>query len=216
MAALRTICAHHIFALCPVVSSSIFFLAYSQPSQIACLPYFHTLCGLSANLGCRSETCCMRLAEIQDAKIAKKICHLRTIAQLGRTISSQLRHVSTIGKKLVKQQYLPHMFLQYGELDPLVAESGSLVWSIQLILTGFGSWHASPHGTLVMGVSETLRRWTEGATYIRQGGHHVGHLVHILVCFAAVLFIFSCLYCVAPLFYACETFCGCETWTVTR
>jgi len=20
-----------------------------------------------------------------------------------------------------------------------------------------------------------LRRWTEGATYIRQGGHHVGH-----------------------------------------
>jgi len=31
------------------------------------------------------------------------------------------------------------------------------------------------HGTLVVGVSQTLRRWTEGATYIRQGGHHVGH-----------------------------------------
>jgi len=30
-------------------------------------------------------------------------------------------------------------------------------------------------GTLVVGVSQTLRRWTEGATYIRQGGHHVGH-----------------------------------------
>jgi len=28
---------------------------------------------------------------------------------------------------------------------------------------------------LVVGVSQTLRRWTEGATYIRQGGHHVGH-----------------------------------------
>jgi len=26
-----------------------------------------------------------------------------------------------------------------------------------------------------MGVSQTLRRWTEGATYIRQVGHHVGH-----------------------------------------
>jgi len=24
------------------------------------------------------------------------------------------------------------------------------------------------HGTLVVGVSQTLRRWTEGATYIRQ------------------------------------------------
>ena len=28
---------------------------------------------------------------------------------------------------------------------------------------------------LVVGVSQTLRRWTEGATYIRQGDHHVGH-----------------------------------------
>jgi len=27
-----------------------------------------------------------------------------------RAISSQLRHVSTIGKKLVKQQYVLHMF----------------------------------------------------------------------------------------------------------
>jgi len=27
------------------------------------MPYFYTWCGLSANLGCRSETCCTRLAE---------------------------------------------------------------------------------------------------------------------------------------------------------
>jgi len=31
------------------------------------------------------------------------------------------------------------------------------------------------HGTWVVGVSQTLRRWGEGATYIRQDGHHVGH-----------------------------------------
>jgi len=31
------------------------------------------------------------------------------------------------------------------------------------------------HGTLIVGVSQTLRRWTEGATYVRQGDHHVGH-----------------------------------------
>jgi len=31
------------------------------------------------------------------------------------------------------------------------------------------------HSTLVAGVSQTLRHWTEGATRIRQGGHHVGH-----------------------------------------
>jgi len=44
--------------------------------------------------------------------------HLSTIAQICRAISSQLRHVSTIGKKLVKQQYLLQMSLQYGELRP--------------------------------------------------------------------------------------------------
>jgi len=28
---------------------------------------------------------------------------------------------------------------------------------------------------LVVNVSQTLRRWTEGTTYVRQGDHHVGH-----------------------------------------
>jgi len=41
-----------------------------------------------------------------------------TIPQLCRAISSQLRHVSTIEKKRVKQQYLLHMSAQYGELRP--------------------------------------------------------------------------------------------------
>jgi len=31
------------------------------------------------------------------------------------------------------------------------------------------------HCTHVVGIRQTLRRWAEGATYIRQGGHHVGH-----------------------------------------
>jgi len=44
--------------------------------------------------------------------------HMRTIAQLRWAVSSQPRHVSTIGKKLVKQQYLLHTFSQYGELRP--------------------------------------------------------------------------------------------------
>ena len=34
-----------------------------------------------------------------------------------------------------------------------------------------------------MGVSQTLRRRTEGATYIRQGGHHIGHWPTFLVVF---------------------------------
>jgi len=31
------------------------------------------------------------------------------------------------------------------------------------------------HGTRVVGVSQTLRRSAESATYIQQGGHHAGH-----------------------------------------
>jgi len=44
----------------------------------------------------------------KSPKVAKNR-HLGTIAQLCRAISSQRRHVSTIGKKLVKQQYLLYM-----------------------------------------------------------------------------------------------------------
>jgi len=98
-----------------------------------------------------------------------------TIAQLCRAISSQLRHVSTIGKKLVKQRYILHMSPQYGEFRPTNGwdPSGSLrhpckfQWVSRL--GSVTAWH------LVVGVSQTLRRWTEDATCVQQGDHHVGH-----------------------------------------
>ena len=62
--------------------------------------------------------CCTWLDENTGRKNDAKNRHLGTIAQRRRAISSQLRHVSTIGKKLVKQQYVLHMSLQYGELRP--------------------------------------------------------------------------------------------------
>jgi len=37
--------------------------------------------------------------EMQDPKKSQKMRHLGTIVQLCWTISSQLRHISTIGKK---------------------------------------------------------------------------------------------------------------------
>jgi len=51
------------------------------------------------------------LLKIQVAKNR----HLGTITP---TVSLELRHVSTIGKILVKQWYILHMFLQYGEPRP--------------------------------------------------------------------------------------------------
>jgi len=70
----------------------------------------------------------MRLAENSGHKKLPKNRHLGTNAQLCGAIFSQLRHVSTIGKKLLKQQYLVYMSSQYGELQPTSGwdRSGSL------------------------------------------------------------------------------------------
>jgi len=120
MATLHSRCGHYIFVLCGFFClSSFYFLAYYQPSQVGCLPYFLAWCGLSANLGCRSETCYTQVAENTGRKKSPQICHLGTIAQLCRAICLQLRHVLTIGKKIVKQQYLSHMSAQYCELQPI-------------------------------------------------------------------------------------------------
>jgi len=115
MVALWNRADHYIFA-CRLLLS-FFLFSSPQPSQIGCLPYFHTSCGLSLNLECRSEMCRTRLAGNAGPKKLPKLRHLGTIAQLCRAISLQLRHISTI-KKLVKQQYLLHMSSQYGELRP--------------------------------------------------------------------------------------------------
>ena len=67
---------------------------------------------------CMSEMCLTWLTENTGLENYSKNSHLCTIAQLCRAISLQLWHVSTIGKKLVKQQYLLYMSPQYGELLP--------------------------------------------------------------------------------------------------
>jgi len=109
----------------------------------------HTRCGLGANLGRRSETCCMRLAEIQDAKNRQKPYNV---------VNFEVHHIV---------RFLP--------IGPLPAEIVSLVWGTPANFNRFRVLAALLHGTLVVGVSQTLRRWTEGATYIRQRGHYVAH-----------------------------------------
>jgi len=99
-----------------VVFSS-FFLACSRWSESGCLSYFHTWCGRSANLECMFEICCTRLTENTGWKNCTKNRHLCTIVQCCPAISSQLWHVSTIRKKLVKPQYFLHMS-SHDELRP--------------------------------------------------------------------------------------------------
>ena len=61
MAALRNRCGHYIFALW-FNSFYLFIPHLISAVEIGCLPYFDTWCGTSANLECRSEMCCKRLA----------------------------------------------------------------------------------------------------------------------------------------------------------
>ena len=51
----------------PVVCSIFFSSPNLSRHRLDVCHTFHTWCGLSANLRCRSETCCTRLAETQDA-----------------------------------------------------------------------------------------------------------------------------------------------------
>jgi len=72
-------------------------------------------------------------------KLAKNR-HLGTIAQFCRTLSSQLRHVSTIGKKNLLSSNIfftyPHNMVNFGLL---AAEIISLVWGTPANSTGFAS-----------------------------------------------------------------------------
>ena len=84
-------------------------------------------------------------------------------------------HILTIEKKLLNNNVSltsPHNMVNFG---PLAAEICWRVWGTPANFNVFHVLTVLLHGTLVVGISQTLRHWTEGATYIRQGGHHVGH-----------------------------------------
>jgi len=55
----------------------------------------------------------------QDAKNRQKFAIFAPSQKFVGLLPSQLRHASTIGKKLVKQQHLLHMLPQYGKLRPI-------------------------------------------------------------------------------------------------
>jgi len=61
-----------------------------------------------------------------------------------------------------------------AEIDPPVSGTPAN-------FNGFRVLAALLHGSQVVSVSRTLRRWTEGATSVRQGDYQVLTLAHILV-----------------------------------
>jgi len=67
--------------------------------------------------------CCMQLAKNSECKNSPSAHHCTTSS--GYIFA---RHVSTIGKKLLKQQYHLHMSLQYNELLPTNGRDRWQVW----------------------------------------------------------------------------------------
>jgi len=88
--------------------------------------------------------------------MTQKNRHLGTIAQLCRAVSSQLRYMSTIGKKLLITNICPtrpHNRMNFG---PLAAEIRWPVWGITANFHGFCVLAALLHGTLVTWASAKL------------------------------------------------------------
>ena len=61
-----------------------------------------------------------------------------------------------------------------ANFGPLAAEIDLPVWGTPANFNGFRDLAALLYGSQVVSVSQTLRHWTEGATCVRQGDHHVG------------------------------------------
>jgi len=74
----------------------------------------------------------------------------------------------------------PHNMVNFSTL---LAEIGSGVLGTPANFKGFRVLAVLLHSSQIVGICRTLRHWTEGATYIWQGDHHVGHwpLAYILV-----------------------------------
>jgi len=129
---------------CAVVSSfSIFYLFFIPRLISAVADWMSTILPHVvwpyANLECRSEMCCTRLAGNAGSKKSPKIRHLGTVAQVCRAISSQLRHISTIG------------WDRFGSLRHL-----------SYISTGFASWQRYWAALYSSGRQPNFAHWTEG------------------------------------------------------
>ena len=140
---------HYIFALWFLLLSTFFF--YSSPNLSR-----HRLAV------CHTCTDGVALVRIQDAGL-KRAAHGSLKYRMQKIVknSPSRHHRTTLSsyifaikahsnnwKKVVKQQYLPHMCLQYGELGPLAAEISSLVWGTPANFNRFRVLAALLHDTL--------------------------------------------------------------------
>jgi len=120
-------------------------------------------------------------------KIAKKSPSAHHRTTLSGYIFATKANIDNRKKNLLSSTISyrrPHNMVNFGLLR---AEIHPIVWGTSANFNRFGVLAALLHGSQLVSVSQTLQRWTECATYVRQGDHHVGHaLAHILVQLATV------------------------------
>ena len=127
--------------------------------------------------------CTRRLAGNAGRKKSPKNRRLGIITQLCRAISSQLRHVSTIGKNLLNSNVSPTCPPNIVNFGPLEAETCWIVWGTPAHFNGFRVLAALLHGT---------RRQPNFAALNR--GRHLysaGRLSHWALAHILVLNVFS-------------------------
>jgi len=172
-----------IFLPCSFYLLSSFYLFFSPNFNGRRLDVYHTSTHdvplvriYNAGLTCAASGS----LEIQDAKMTQKSPseHHRTTLS-GYIFATKACIVNR--KKNVSSNISSRCPIQYGELRRTDVWNRLAVWGTPPYFNGYRVFAALLHGTLLLGVSQTVRRWTEGAIYIRQGGHHVGHWPTFLV-----------------------------------
>ena len=132
----------------PVVSSffllSSFFLAYSQPSHIGCLPCFHTWCGeFRMQVWKVLHAACWKY---NTQKVAKS-------SPSGQNRSTSSAYIFAIKacidnrKKILNSNISPTRPHNMAYFSPPAAQTGSLVWVTPANFDGFRVLAAFLHGT---------------------------------------------------------------------
>jgi len=136
MVALWNWADHYIFILWFLLSSSIFPRLILAVADWMSATYFHTWCGLSANVRCSSETCCTGLAEIQDAKKSPKITIWATSHNLSGYIFATAARIDN-RKNLSNSSMFSRCRHNIVNFGPLAAEVSSGVWGTPTNFNGF-------------------------------------------------------------------------------
>jgi len=121
-----------MFYRCGFFLSSLFFPLTCSVVQIGCVPYFHTLCSLSVSLECRSEMCCMRLAENAGHRNSPSMHHHTTLSFFTAEGCSDKPKKNLLNSNI--SSTCPDNLVNFG---PLTAESGWQVWGTPANFNGF-------------------------------------------------------------------------------